>query len=231
MPITVDQLVARYPTVYHMAELDALPQIWRHGLLSTSAILDLFEIQGQQRLQLEARIRKRMETLEHPVHGRITLRDQKPLSERKLAGCLEDGLTVEEWLRLINSKVFFWVCRDRVEALLGARAYRNREHIVFKINTRTLVAAHYERITLAAMNTGATNPVASPRGRKTMLPLNLFPYEERLSRRLRVAVELCVDRKVPDVMQHVETVYIGSTQTGLAERNDLIAGSFIAGPW
>jgi hypothetical protein len=222
MPITLDQLAGHYPFVYHMAERDALPQVIRHGLLSTTAILDLCGINGEERHALEACIRKAMCPLEHPDHGRFALRDQKPLSESKLAGCLRDDLTPQDWLRLINRKVFFWAGRDKVQQLLGARAYRDRDHVVLEIDTRKLVTAHHHRVTLAAMNTGSTSPMAHKRGLETMLPLTRYPYDDRRRKGLRPLVELCVDYSVPDLLAHVDTLYLGSSETGLVARNDLL---------
>jgi hypothetical protein len=223
MPITLDQLTGHYPFVYHMAERDALPQLRRHGLLSTTAALDLFEVPNAERVMLEARIRKDTRILDHPVHGRITLRDQKPLSESKLAGCLQDGLSTEDWLRLLNRKTFFWLGRDKVETLLGGRAYRDREHIVLEFRTETLVNAHRDHVTLAAMNTGSTSPFAHERGLSTMLPLGEFPYEDRRKRGLRPAAELSIDYSVPDLEALIENAHVGSHATGLVERNDLLA--------
>lgn len=40
----------------------------------------------------------------------------------------KDLVALEAWLRLLNSKVFFWPAEERVRALLGALAYRGREH-------------------------------------------------------------------------------------------------------
>jgi len=222
MAIALEQLTAHYLFVYHMAERDALPQLLRHGLLSTTAILDLCEVSGGERRALEWRIRKEAHLLEHPVHGRFTLRDQKPLSESKLAGCLRDGLTVEDWLRLLNRKTFFWLGRDKVEGLLAGRAYRASEHIVLEIRTEALVNAHADRVTLAAMNTGSTSPMAHPRGLSTMLPLSAFPYEDRRVRGLRPAVELSVDYSVPNLAALIENVYVGSAEAGLAPGNDLL---------
>ena len=222
MAITLEQLTGHYPLVYHMAELDALPQLLRHGLLSTTAILDLCEIEGQDRYPLEAQIRRDAYTLRHPVHGTFVLRDQKPLSESKLAGCLQDSLTVEEWLRLLNSKTFFWLGRDRVEVLLAGRAYRNREHIVIEIRTETLVDACADGVTLARMNTGSTSPYAHERGLSTMLPLSSYPYEDRRRRGLRPAAELSVDYSVPNLAALIANVYVGSADAGLTNRNDLL---------
>ena len=222
MAITLEQLTSHYPFVYHMAEHDALPQLLRHGLLSTTAILDLCEIKGEGRYPVEAQIRSDAHTLRHPVHGTFVLRDQKPLSESKLAGCLQDGLTVENWLRLLNRKTFFWLGRDKVEGLLAGRAYRNSEHTVIEIRTETLVDRCAGGVTLARMNTGSTSPFAHERGLSTMLPLSRYPYEDRRRRGLRPATELSVDYSVPNLAALIENVYVGSAGAGLAKRNDLL---------
>ena len=41
--MTIDEFVNRHPYLYHMAEGDAWKSIERHGLRSTTALLDLFE--------------------------------------------------------------------------------------------------------------------------------------------------------------------------------------------
>ena len=46
------ELVRLYPRLFHMAEPDAWPQILRHGLRSTSALLDLFEVSEPDRTRL-----------------------------------------------------------------------------------------------------------------------------------------------------------------------------------
>ena len=215
MPITIDQLVELYPTVYHMAERDALPQIRTLGLLSTTAALDLFEVDPDERRRLEIEVRPTSNVIEHIEFGKIVLRDQKPLSTTKLAGCLQDGLSVEDWLTLINRKVFFWVAYEKVENLLGAREYKDREHIVIAVDTRSLVTTHEENVTLAPMNTGTTNPFAHPRGTSTIAPLADFPFADRRRRGLNIGVELCVDYSVPDLFDHVQEIYVGSADGGL----------------
>ena len=63
---TIDQFVARYPRLYHMAECGSWPSIKRHGLLSTSALLDLFEVSDAERFSIESTWRSREVTVEHP---------------------------------------------------------------------------------------------------------------------------------------------------------------------
>lgn len=215
MPIAIDDLVNLYPTVFHITELSALASIEKLGLLSTTAALDKFGIAQDRRHQLESRIRRESAVIAKPGFGKVVVRDQKPLSAKKLEGCLEDGLTVTEWLNLINRKVFFWVDREKAESLIKASEYRARKHLVFEVDTRSIVTAHQHSVTLASMNTGTTNPFAHPRGRTTIAPLAEFPYAERNRRELRIAVELCVDYSVPDFLDHIRAIYIGSAEGGL----------------
>jgi hypothetical protein len=43
------ELIARYPRLYHMAEDGSWPSIQAHGLLSTRAMLDHFEVTPDER--------------------------------------------------------------------------------------------------------------------------------------------------------------------------------------
>ena len=125
----VGQLASRYPVLYHMAEDGSWEGIRRLGLLSTSALLDRFEVEGERRRRVESARRPEIEAIEHPVHGRALIRDNKPMQETVLGRCLT-GMTPREWYETLNRRVFFWVDRRRLLKLLGARAYRGRAHPV-----------------------------------------------------------------------------------------------------
>ena len=118
------ELARRFPRLYHMAADGSWPSIAERGLLSTTALLDLFEVLEPRRSEIEAPAEPESVVLEHPQHGQVTIRDNKPLLESRLKGCLLDGVTTEEWYRLLNRRVFFWPTRKRVDTLLGAAAYR-----------------------------------------------------------------------------------------------------------
>jgi hypothetical protein len=193
--LTPTELWTRYPVLFHMAEAGSWPSIKRHGLLSTQSLLDLFEIGGERRQEILERRRPELISIEHPKYGRAVIRDQKPLSEKKLAGCLRDGLTPPQWLRLLNSKVFFWVDPKRLTHLREARAYREVRQLVLTISTRDLVEAHLDQILLTDRNTGATSPMAHPRGLDTFVPV--------LANERRRIVELVVDGGVPDISRFV----------------------------
>lgn len=197
--VTTEELVARFPRLYHMAAAGSWPGIERYGLRSTSALLDLFDISGEQRKQLEERHRPECVTIEHPHHGRAVIRDQKPMDDRGLAIALTDGLRPSDWYRILNKKVFFWLTRQRLNTLRTAKAYRDKRHTVLVLDTRRLVERNATRVLLSPMNSGCTRPVPHPRGRTTFLPLHDYPFQSRVHRRLEPIVELAVDYLVADV--------------------------------
>src|SRR5690349_4372329 len=104
----IDDLSACYPRLYHMAERDSWLSIVRHGLLSTAAILQLLGASKREKEKYERAHRPEKVVLQHEVFGSFTLRDQKPMSDKRLSWCLKDGLRPIEWYALLNSKVFFW---------------------------------------------------------------------------------------------------------------------------
>ena len=63
--MNADELITTFPRLYHMAHVNAWPGIKRHGLLSTSALLDLFGVRGSSRKALEANRRNESITVHH----------------------------------------------------------------------------------------------------------------------------------------------------------------------
>src|SRR5947208_561341 len=95
--VSIAKLADAYPRLYHVTSEGSWPFIEKHGLLSTEALLDLFEIIGAQRDQILASRRPECVTIENPAHGRAIIRDQKPLIESRLRTALEDGLRPKDW--------------------------------------------------------------------------------------------------------------------------------------
>jgi hypothetical protein len=185
-----------------MAESGSWPSICKHGLLSVTALLDLFEINGARRNRIEGQRRPECVVIQHNVHGRAVIRDQKPLSDSALLKCLED-MTPEEWYRSLNRRVFFWVSKERVERLLQARAYRHQPHCVIVVDTAELVRRYQDKITLCPINSGSTIFKPQPRGRSTFLPLSRYPLQHWSDRRggKNALVELAVDYAVRDASE------------------------------
>lgn len=194
----VGALIDKYPLVYHMAAVGSWPSIQRHGLLSTTALLDLFEVPADRRHALETRKRPESVVITHHKHGTATIRDQKPLHDSMLARCLRGRVSVEDWHRLLNGRVFFWVDEKRLNDLREARAYRKQRQTVIFADTRQLVARYATRIRLAHINTGATRSVYHFRDLTTFKTIEDYDRPK--------VVELTIDRSVPDLAEFVVRV-------------------------
>ena len=178
MGVTPEELAATYPLLYHMADAASWPSIQKHGLLSTSALLDLFAIKGTKRQDIESTRRPNSVEITNQKYGRAVVRDQKPLSESKLAKSLT-GCTVPAWHRLLNKHVFFWLTKTRLQTLISARAYRDSPHLILTIDTLSLVRRYQRQIVLSPMNSGNTQPFAHPRSPGIFMPMSDYPFKER----------------------------------------------------
>jgi len=207
VPIAADRLVELYPRLYHMAEEGTWQSIRDRGLLSTTALLDLYGIDGHSRLEIESQHRPESIVIDHHVYGPTVIRDQKPMRESSLRECLINMLP-REWYELLNGKVFFWPTKERLLGLLAAKAYRDRTHCVITVDTERLLANRLDNIRLSPINSGSTIYKPQPRGRDTFLPLNQYPYEERQKKRgIKHAVaELCVEYSVTGMGEIVTRV-------------------------
>lgn len=171
------ELVAIYPRLWHMAEDGSWTSIQQHGLLSTSALLDLYGVEGDQRAMILSQHRPECVTVAKLGLPNAVIRDQKPMSQGALQTCLQGGLTPQDWFQLLNDKAFFWLSRERLRGLLRARAYRDQPQTVLTVRTDTLVAAHRDRILLSPINSGSTIYKPQPRGEDTFLPIADYPFD------------------------------------------------------
>ncbi len=185
-----------------MAESGSWPSIQRHGLLSTSALLDLFEINDNARYMIESKQRPENVTIHHPIYGSAVIRDQKPLRENTLKKLI-DGMSTKEYYELLNRMTFFWARKVRLERLLNARAYRNKTHTVLTIDTRSLLNKHQGQIWLTHINSGASIYGVGRRGVGTFQRIIDYPFDDlRKKKKDDAIVEVAVDYAVKDISKH-----------------------------
>ncbi len=116
------------------------------------------------------------------------------MQERSLKRCLH-GMTPREWYEHLNRRVFFWVEWKRLLKLLGARAYRDRPHLVLEVDAAALLRRHTEKVSLSPINSGAT------------FALGPAPLAPETFRRIaehsddKPIAELSVDYSVPDIAE------------------------------
>lgn len=206
----LEELIGDCPSLYHMAQRGSWPAIRDRGLLSTSALLDRYSITGRERDRIEMEHRPTSVVIDAAGLPRAVIRDQMPMSDSGLRRCLPANLLPADWYRLLNAKVFFWLSAERLLRLTGAMAYREQEHDVIEVSTRSLIEAHREKIWLCPMNSGCTKPMPHKRDEFTFSRIPDYPYNFWRSRRKRGerVVELAVDYSVPDIAEHVQRVVV-----------------------
>ena len=207
--LDLDELVSLHPLLYHMAADGSWPSIARHGLLSTTALLDLFQVVDPLREVVEAQRRFETVVLTHPVHGRAVVRDQKPMTDASVEAALRgSGLTPRDWYLFLNRRVFFWLTEERLITMLTARSYRDHVHTVLVVDARALVTDHLSEITLSPMNSGATRPFPHPRSLDTFKSLSEYPFARLRRRRSirNIIVELAVAYSVPNISDYVAEI-------------------------
>lgn len=204
----LEEMLTDCPRLYHMAAKGSWFSIKENGLLSTSGLLDLYKVEGKFRSEIESKHRPNSIVIKANNLVSAVVRDQKPMSDGGLMRCLQDGLTPEDWYRNLNSKVFFWLTEDRLFRLLGARAYREIEHDVLVVDSRSLVDANRSNVQLCPINSGCTKPFPHPRGLGTFQSIPDYPYAAWKTKRGKGerVVELCVEGGVKDISDHIVEV-------------------------
>jgi hypothetical protein len=199
------EFAKRYPTLFHMADGSAWPSIRRHGLLSTKAIVDLYDPPEAERAAILSGRRLASTTLGNADLGEITIRDQLPL--KFLDACLKEGVAPQDFLDALNERVYFWLSETRLERLLKARAYRDRAQLVLHIDTRELFEVHGSEVELAPYNTGSAHvPNVPKRGPDVFVPLANYPHDDWRRKRGpsgEAVVELTIPNAVPDIRRFV----------------------------
>lgn len=205
--MTEDELVGRYPKLYHMAADGSWPSIREHGLMSVSSLLDRYAITGEQRFAIESARRPANVTIRREGLPPAVARDNKPMFESVLSRKLQDGLSPRDWYEILNRKAFFWVERARLDRLLAA--YAAEPQTVLVLDTRSLIERHRDAVRLCRINSGQTLYNAQPRGLSTFLTIEDYPTGPgRVGTATRPGVaELVVEGGVPDVAEFVLEVH------------------------
>jgi hypothetical protein len=114
--------------------------------------------------------------LQLPNGTQAVLRDQHPLHARRLSSHLQD-LSLEQWLQLLNARVFLFTKEPHSQRLI--KAYADQGQDMLKLKTASLLAAYEGQIEVSTRNSGALPRTSQPsRGRHTFVPLVDFPADQ-----------------------------------------------------
>ncbi|MBM2575327.1 hypothetical protein JQC91_03325 [Jannaschia sp. Os4] len=182
--MTPTAFAARHPTLWRLAMRGAHEGIRRHGLLTAAQIAERADIA----LPRTPRPTALHATL--PDGTPVAITDNSPLSFAKLAPVLDDGLTPEDWLAMLNDRVFLWPERRLGEGNLRARRRLGYESEWQGYDTAALLTLVWDRAEIAPINTGATIRRPTRRGRATFAPLAGLDWQAwRRARRDRGEVQ------------------------------------------
>ena len=196
-----EEIMTRHPLLYHMAEAGTWENIKRHGLLSTAALLRLFDVSEPQRSAIGSKYRGSRVVIRHADYGCAVIREQTPMPPGKLGLALTD-MEPSEWYHLLNGKMFFWSTESRLMSFLQARSHQDRPHDVLTICTRSLVEQYANEITLSPINSGTVRMPTHRRGSNTFQTI----AEYNCRTRRECFAELAVEGSVPDMKRHTLSV-------------------------
>jgi hypothetical protein len=196
-----NELIRRYPRVFHMAEKDTWPSIKSLGLLSATAAMDRCGITGPARVTLEEEHRPEKVTV-RGAGCEIVLRDQGPMDPSRLRLALPRTVSPSLWYRMLNKLVFMWAEEERLLGLLNARRYRHLEHDVLTIDLASFVGAYEKSMWLCPMNSGNTFPIPHRRNLDTFRRIKDYPVK-RSGGPEKPVVEVVTDYSVPDISKFV----------------------------
>lgn len=204
----LEEFFENSPNLYHMAQPGSWSLIEKLGLLTTNQLLEKFEIPDDQKRLLTSQRRPESVQIVHENLGQAVVRDQIPLLDADLESCLLDGLTPLDWHKLLNERVFFWTSEERLHRLTGAGAYRDMEHDVLTLDSRSLFSEFYSKIELSPMNSGCTRPWRHKRGKDTFLPIDAYDYKAWRKKRKKhdVVAEVTVIEGVSPILPYVTEV-------------------------
>lgn len=210
LPVRLDARAGKLPRrLYHLAEAANWPSIRKDGLLPARALVQRSGGKGRERARLLGEQRTRHVVLA----GGYELRDQRPMPAEALSACLV-GMTPADWYRLINSHVYFWLDRarlDRQRAACGARP-----QVVLVIDTAALMERYGTRAMLTPINSGYARRRPAVRGAATFVPYRAWlaggwkSEAAALGTKIRPPshppAELAIAGRIPDIARYLVRV-------------------------
>jgi hypothetical protein len=165
-----------YPNLYHVSLCPDAESIRRHGLMSTSGILDLLGLPVTNRESLERSQRSKAEPFEHPQFGKFILNDQIPLRTEALQRCLI-GMTPPEWYAELNERIFFWLSPKRCENFAMARKMKMPPRTLLVLNSERLLANSNVGLDLCLINSGSATRRPAERNLENFRSVAKYPLD------------------------------------------------------
>lgn len=149
------------PVLWHCTAIGQWGVIARHGLQTAAQLIEAADLSDEERRALRTEPRQESVTLRLPDGRNSTIRDQVPLGNRERLTRALDGPTVEEWLALLDRRVY-WFSRPGPMSVLRDKYVAAGGQDVIAVATRTLIDRLGNRVEVSARNAGAIGRISEP---------------------------------------------------------------------
>lgn len=170
----LSEFIQLRPFLFHLTARSNVGRILRLGVLQPATLL--LKVAGMESQDCQ----HRPESLIVSVDGDVVhLRDQRPLYERNVL--LQSGWKFGDFLRCLNSRVFFWPGDGAGPIPIGIRhfkSYANDDCVILQVPTATLIKGNPDP-EFCRFNSGSprcNNGKPSPRGPGTFLNAAQFAH-------------------------------------------------------
>jgi len=177
--VELSKIIRLRPYLYHLTSVsNELAILQNRRLLSTEYLVKQSDLAPEDQEKLLTTRRTDHEKI--TANGQVTwIRDQRPLN-KALDRCLTHGWTREDYIKLLNSKVFMWPTLKRLKIHFGR--YKSENPVIFRFKTNDVINLNLNRVRLSHLNSGATRPIpkyrgAPPRGPETFKLISDFNLE------------------------------------------------------
>lgn len=191
--------------VFHLADAQNWPSIGCEGLHSTAVLIERAGLSDEDSQPYQAYRSRGMR-----LPSGVLIRDQRPMPPSALLRCLDAGISPEAWYRLVNSKVFFWPCIERLHRHLAACS--ERPQTVIAVDSRRLLRRYGHAASITPFNVGNARRRPAPRGMRTFVPLDVWLATRWASEakpgcsgrsQNHPPAEIAIEGSVPDLMDLV----------------------------
>jgi hypothetical protein len=174
--MTPEQFTSRCRSLWHIGPAGSWSRISELGFRTAEQLIRAADLDEEARARLLAEPRRAAVTL-RVDGGEVVLRDQGRLFGRAdLTTVLGDGLTVADWVGLLNRRVYFFTDGSAMRTLRDKYVQLDGAQDVLTLSPLRLLQAARSQLELSAQNTGAIARVKGPqKGRDTFLSLVRFP--------------------------------------------------------
>ena len=177
----IDELVIRFPRVWHATYPGGWEAIRTGGLQSSTALLE-----AAGRGDEAKAVRTESVRLSTPA-GDVVLREQVP--NKKDPSAYPDGLSTDDWWQLINRRSYLFAVREDLDQFVGAYLEKGEAQEIITFETRRLLGPVSDHVEIAMVNAGAFPKATSPaKGKATFVTLPDFTAQPTRIREVTVTV-------------------------------------------